>query len=175
MSNFNDLKVKNETSLLMCAISIDFEKNVALFIQIDCKVVDIVDDEFTTLHQIVKFDFLRIVRILLDNDFDVHAMTIDDSIILHYVLSKIKKEINVMMKLLIMRDVDLCKVRKNDVFLIDLLIENFIDDQFYFYEYLEQKRMTILHTLISLMTNVIHESLLSFNKICQLQFSISSK
>ena len=77
---------------------------------------------FTALHYAVKADSLDAVRYLIDRAFDIHAVTNDGSNVLHCVVDHDSKIVYEIVEMLLKSGVDPCKVRKDGMTPINLLL-----------------------------------------------------
>ena len=77
---------------------------------------------FTALHYAVKADSLDAVRYLIDRAFDINAVTNDGSNVLHCVVDHDSKIVYEIVEMLLKSGVDPCKVRKDGMTPINLLL-----------------------------------------------------
>ena len=111
-------------TLLHCAAQ-SSSKETLIFLMDHCSqshIHETTSEGFTALHYAVKADSLLAVRYLIDRAFDVNAMTNDGSNVLHCAVDHDSKIVYEIVDLLLKSGVDLCKVRKDGMTPINLLL-----------------------------------------------------
>ena len=111
-------------TLLHCAAQ-SSSKETLVFLMDHCNqsvIHQTTSEGFTALHYAVKADSLDAVRYLIDRTFNIHAITNDGSNILHCVVDHDSKIVYEIVELLLKSGVDPCKVRKDGMTPINLLL-----------------------------------------------------
>ncbi len=118
------LKSNDGKTLLHCAAQ-SSSKDILVFLMEHCNqsaVYDTDSDGFTALHYAVKAKSLDAVQYLIDRKFDTHAITIDGSNTLHCAVDQDSEVVWGGVELLLKKGVDPCKIRKDGMTPIHLLL-----------------------------------------------------
>ena len=117
-------KVIDGRTLLHCAAR-SSSKETLMFLMDHCNqsiIHQTTSEGFTALHYAVKADSLDAARYLIDRMFDIHAVTNDGSNVLHCAVDHDSKIVYEIVELLLKSGVDPCKVRKDGMTPINLLL-----------------------------------------------------
>ena len=117
-------KVIDGRTLLHCAAG-SSSKETLVFLMDHCNqsiIHQTTSEGFTALHYAVKADSLDAARYLIDRMFDIHAVTNDGSNVLHCAVDHDSKIVYEIVELLLKSGVDPCKVRKDGMTPINLLL-----------------------------------------------------
>ena len=111
-------------TLLHCAAQ-SSSKETLVFLMDHCSesvIHQTTSEGFNALHYAVKADSLHATRYLIDRAFDIHAVTNDDSNVLHCAVDHDSKVVYEIVEMLLKSGVDPCKVRRDGMTPINLLL-----------------------------------------------------